>query len=193
MCVCVERVTHQKKCSLSLEIIKPPPPLRHCCLSPFQKAKTTPSPLLSTLFTPLLLILPHPLQHTPHPSTSRTQPHSPSSHLCLPILPHNSAKQHANSECQPPPACSLCGYTKTRKISKFSFRSLPFSITHSPCLVHIFALCFCVSFSALPGCEMQQQNRIIMRPARAGGAFADSRTFRIHLAPLARLDGIRLH
>lgn len=79
-CVGVERVTHQKKCSLSLETIKPPPPPSPPPLSPplqaFSKGTTTPSPLLSTpapLFSSSFL--PPPQPHSLPASTYPPTPH----------------------------------------------------------------------------------------------------------------------
>lgn len=154
MCVFgVERVTHQKKCSLSLEIIKPPPPLRHCCLPLFKKQKR-PHLLSSRPFSPLSsssFLIPCSILNSPTPTPP---PHPPSlapflpSASTYPPTPQNSTQ---TSECQPSPACSLCRYTKTRKISKFSFHSLAF--LHHPLPLsgsNLGSLFLCLLFST-PG------------------------------------------
>lgn len=128
----VKRVTHQKKCSLSLETIKPPPP-------------SISSRPCSTL------------DPTPTPTPPRPPPSAPT------YPPTQQRHMHTTSECQLPPACSLCRYMKKRRVSKLASPSPPLPGSHLRSL-------FVRLLSALLGDEMQHKNKISMWPMRAAGS-----------------------
>lgn len=106
LCLCVlGGVTHQKKCSLSLETIKPPPHCSTIAALLFQRQnEPSPSPLDPCTLTSSSSLTPA-AYSTPTP-TSPTQSHFLSPPVSLPIRPSLSFSSHTAplySECQPSP------------------------------------------------------------------------------------------